>query len=191
MLGIFLDTETNGLDFYKHRVLEIAFRLIDLTNFSSVDSYQSIVKQSNEVWEQSNPESLNINGFTREKMDQGKSEEKVASEITNIFQKHKIHRDSAVFICQNPSFDRAFFAQLINSDTQEGMKWPYHWLDLASMYWSYLLTSGSAPWHSGISKNEIAKHFHIPNEQLPHEAMSGVEHLVHCYRALFKQVSIS
>ena len=51
------------------------------------------------------------------------------------FARNKIKRGEAVFICQNPYFDRAFFAQLIDPDTQEKNLWPYHWLDLASMFW--------------------------------------------------------
>ena len=32
MLGIFLDTETNGLNPFVHSVLEIAFKIINLSN---------------------------------------------------------------------------------------------------------------------------------------------------------------
>ena len=30
VLGVFLDSETNGLNFQKHRVVEIAFKIVDV-----------------------------------------------------------------------------------------------------------------------------------------------------------------
>jgi len=187
MFGIFLDTETNGLNFYSHRVLEIAFQVVHLETSKCLHRYESIVKQPMDVWQKSNPESLKINGFTLEKMQTGKEETQVAEEMIALLKSASISRDNAVFICQNPSFDRAFFAQLISPDRQEELRWPYHWLDLASMYWSFQIQNGELPWIGGVSKNQIAEHFHIQNESLPHKAMSGVEHLLACYHALFKE----
>lgn len=189
MLAIFLDTETNGLNFYVHRVLEIAFVLYDLDTHQEIDSYNSIVQQPQSIWNKSTPESLHVNGFTQEKMLKGQKENVVSNQILAFFKTHQISRKNAVFVCQNPSFDRAFFAQLVCPDTQETLQWPYHWLDLASMYWSCLINEQKRPWENGISKNQIAKHFKIANEELPHEAMKGVKHLMSCYLALFSKSS--
>ncbi|MCH9613521.1 MAG: hypothetical protein SP1CHLAM54_05240 [Chlamydiia bacterium] len=185
MLGIFLDTETNGLHFTEHRILEIAFKTLDLETGETMFEYEALVCQPNEVWERSTPRSLEVNGFTYEKMKQGKQEAEVREEIIALFKKQNIVRGKAVFICQNPSFDRSFFGQLIHIEEQEGLQWPYHWLDLASMFWAHCLSvHGTLPWEVGFSKNAIARHFNLDDEAMPHRAMNGVDHLIMCYDAL-------
>ncbi len=189
MIGIFLDIESNGLDIQRHRALEIALKFIDLSSQKLVDSFESIIKQPEGIWEKSDPISLKINGFTYEKVLLGKSESEVSQEIQDLFKKHSIKRDRAVYICQNPSFDRSFFSQLINPQIQESNLWPYHWLDLASMFWAlqlrkHHLDGDPPPWEQGISKNKIAHFLGLSEEGIPHHAMQGVEHLITCYFAL-------
>jgi oligoribonuclease len=184
--GIFLDTETNGLNPFVHRVLEIAFKIVDLTTGELVDEYNAIVRQSPDAWKHSDPASLKINGFTFGMVEQGIAPDQVATEITNILQKNHVNRGTAVFICQNPSFDRIFFSQLISPDLQEGFRWPYYWLDFASMYWAEAIREGRTretrlPWKTGFSKDKIASVYNLPPEANPHRAMNGVDHLLLCY----------
>lgn len=190
MIGIFLDIESNGLNVFKHRCLEIAIKLISLENHNELGSYSSIVGQPESVWEKSDPNSLKVNGFTFEMLHEGKSESEVSSEIIRLFDKHQIDRKNAVYICQNPSFDRSFFAQLIDPELQEQKLWPYHWLDLASMFWALSLKgsldSSPLPWEVGISKNKIASYLELDEEKTPHRAMQGVDHLIECYNALLE-----
>ena len=185
MIGIFFDCETTGLNPKNHRILDLAFRLIDLESGEEIASFASIVYQDDEVWEKSNPESLAINGFTREIAVQGRREKDIAADIIKIFEKHEISRENAVFICQNPSFDRVYFSQLISPDLQEEKKWPYHWLDLASMHWGRAIATNTAlPWATGISKDQIAAAYGLPPESSPHRAQGGVDHLLLCYEAV-------
>lgn len=189
MIGIFLDTETNGLNSQVHRILEIAFKIVDLTSGEIKEEYQTIVAQSIEAWEKSDQESLRINGFTWDEVNLGKTPRQVSQHILDVFSRWGIRRKKAVFICQNPSFDRVFFAQLIDSDTQELLSWPYHWLDLASMYWALSMDKakrkmGPLPWETGFSKDLIASHYKLPLEAKPHRAMNGVSHLLLCYQAV-------
>lgn len=190
MLGIFLDTETNGLNAFKHKAIEIAFKIIDLETALVIDSYESIVFQTYEEWQSSDLESLQINGFNWEDVSYGKSKEIISSEIQDCFSKNNIKRGSAVFICQNPSFDRAFFSQFVDADLQEKKLWPYHWLDLASMYFAASLLekkknpSVEYPWKTGLSKDLIAKLYNLPPENKPHRAMNGVDHLILCYKTV-------
>jgi oligoribonuclease len=186
VLGIFLDTETNGLNAFKHRTIEIAFKIVDIHTGELKEAYESIIHQPDDVWERSDPASLRVNGFTYEDLLKGKKADVVATEITNILQRHRVQRGSAVFICQNPSFDRIFFSQLVDPDIQENFKWPYYWLDLASMYWAEGIRRGKEnpnflPWVTGFSKDRIASVYHLPGEQNPHRAMNGVNHLLLCY----------
>ena len=189
MIGVFLDTETNGLNSSHHRIVEIAFKIVDLTDGSIKEEFQTLIAQPIEAWEKSDQESLRINGFTWEEVSKGRTPRHVSQSIIDIFTRWGIRRKKAVFICQNPSFDRIFFSQLIDSDTQELLSWPYHWLDLASMYWALTLTKAKQthsplPWETGFSKDLIATHYHLPPESKPHRAMNGVAHLLLCYHAV-------
>ncbi len=189
MLGIFLDTETNGLNPFKHKILELAFLITDMQTGEVKGSYESIIHQQELSWSDSDPVSLQINGLTLNQVKSGKPISQVSDEILNLFSKLEIKRGKAVFICQNPSFDRAFFAQIIDPEFQEKLLWPYHWLDLASMHWSRSILlqktfSTLYPWETGVSKDSIAKTYQIPPENKPHRAMNGVKHLILCYEAV-------
>lgn len=187
VLGIFLDIETNGLDFHSHEVLEIAFKIVDLDSQEERASYSQILCINKEAWARSDLVSLSVNGFDWEKTARGKPLDEVKKEIIAIFQSQGIHRKNSVFICQNPSFDRPFFAKIIGVYEQEQMQWPYHWLDLASMYFTYnQQVNNEPPRARDLSKDEIAKNLGLPTEVKPHHALRGVEHLLLCY---FKIIS--
>ena len=189
MLGIFLDTEANGLNYRKHQLIELALRIIDMATGEEKARYESVVFHTFDTWELSDPSSLQVNGFTWAEISSGKQKETIAEEIIALFHHHNIQRGQAVFICQNPSFDRAFFSQIIDPDLQEKLLWPYHWLDLASMYWAKSLQKAKTqpipmPWETGLSKDTIAQIHKLPSEEKPHRAMNGVDHLVICYEAI-------
>lgn len=189
MLAIFLDLESTGLDFRRHHVIEIAFKVINICDGSLKGSYQSVVAISPETWQNKDPSSIEINGFTWEVVSKGKSAVEVGREIVDLLTSLQIERGKAVFICQNPSFDRGFFSQLVDVYTHEKLHWPYHWLDFASMYWALRLKESmnggeSFPDQINLSKNEIAKKYQIPPEAEPHRAMNGVDHLILCYKTV-------
>lgn len=189
MHGIFLDIETTGLNPYRHCPIDIAFKVIDLSTGNERGSYRSLIKTTPERWKNSDPMSLEINGFTWEEVSQGKDKETVGKEIVSVLCDLQIQRQNSIFICQNPSFDRSFFNQLVDVYVQELLNWPYHWLDLASMYWAMRLQQAKLsgempPERLALSKNEIAKSFNLPLENGPHRSMGGVDHLILCYQAV-------
>ncbi|MBN2478749.1 MAG: 3'-5' exonuclease [Parachlamydiales bacterium] len=189
MLGIFLDTETNGLNPKIHKIIEIAYKIIDLYSGETKEVYTSVVSQPEDVWEKSNLDSLKINGFTYDEVKKGQNEQIVATQIIKSYEKHKINNENSVFICQNPSFDRTFLFQIIDAETQNLLNWPYHWLDLASMYWSIAIKNAAKqknyfPWETGFSKDLIASHYNLPSEKKPHRALNGVDHLILCYKSV-------
>jgi oligoribonuclease len=190
MLAIFLDIEATGLDLLIHRALEIACKIIDLSTGKELATYQSIIKQPSSVWEKRDLTSIEINGFTWEKVQGGQDEFVVQQEIIELFNQWNVKRGKAVYICQNPAFDRNCFSLLIDIHIQEQYKWPYHWLDFASMFWAlqikhYRQKNLPLPQEMSISKNAIAQHYHLPIEISPHSAMNGVDHLILCYRTVF------
>ena len=187
MLGIFLDIETNGLNSYRHRSLEIAFEIVELVSGKSKGAYHAFLDQDEAVWDSSDPESLKINGLSPEKMPGAIREEQAAQEVTQLFEELGVSRQSALYICQNPSFDRAFFSQILSPDIQEAKGWPYRWLDFASMVYAQRLEkaqrhNGPMPWEGGLSKDAIAAALMLPEEKRPHCARRGVEHLLLCYK---------
>ncbi|MEX0962334.1 MAG: 3'-5' exonuclease [Simkaniaceae bacterium] len=181
MDGIFLDIETNGLNFLRHVPLEIAFKIIDLKTGVIKCSFESMIAPSIEEWKRSDKESLAINKIRFKALENTKSREVIGEEIALKFNHHQVKRGKSVYICQNPSFDRYFFSLLIDPDLQEKYHWPYHWLDLASMQWALSMRDQNCPWLAGLTKDKIAAFHNLPSEKYPHRAMNGVEHLILCY----------
>jgi len=196
MLGIFLDTETTGLHSGRHCPIDIAMKVMDLPSGKILGTSQHVIKPPLEKWEQRDPASMGINGYTWEEVAKGKDIETVGNEVIKFFSDLHIQRTNAIFICQNPSFDRAFFNHLVDVYVQELLNWPYHWLDLASMYWMARLhqtkMSGiPLPDKLSFSKDEIARYFQLPTEASPHRAAAGVDHLILCYQAVLKAINAS
>lgn len=189
MLGIFLDIETTGLDPSHHCAIDVAFKIIDLSTGALCASFNQLIKPSPEAWENRDLISMKVNGYMLDSLIDAKNASQVSEEIIQVFTRLDIQRGKAVFICQNPSFDRAFFTQLVGIDIQEKLHWPYHWLDLASMYWAILLHKCQQqglpiPAQDNLSKNEIARAYGLPKEVDPHKAINGVDHLILCYQAV-------
>jgi DNA polymerase-3 subunit epsilon/oligoribonuclease len=189
MRAVFLDLETTGLDPKIHVVIDAAFKIVDINSGRILDQYQAVIKQDDASWKRHDPVSLQINGYTWELIQTGKDPAVVTQEIIEIFKHHEIVRGNSIFICQNPAFDRIFLSQLVPIHEQEKLLWPYHWLDLASMYWAltvkrHVEEQRSLPETMTLSKNEIAKCYHLPPEEHPHLAINGVDHLMDCYQAV-------
>ena len=50
MLGVFLDTETNGLNSQIHKILEIALKIVDLRSGEVKEDYETLIAQPFEAW---------------------------------------------------------------------------------------------------------------------------------------------
>lgn len=183
---IFLDIETTGLDPQKHKAIDIACSITDPELKAPCVTYESLIKRPLETFEEANPISLSINGLTHEMVQQGKTIEEVSKDIVSLFSGLGIHRNNAVFLCQNPSFDRGFFSQIVPISLQEKLLWPYHWLDLASMFWITNSKELSKRSEFQLSKDSIASFYKLLPEKKPHRAMNGVAHLMLCYEALLQ-----
>ncbi len=184
MRGVFLDLETNGLDPWIHVPVEAAMRIVDLETGQRLTAYSSRVRCSPEEWLRSDPESLRVNRLSWQDLEAQPSVHEVGQRLSELFAQYGIRRGEAAFVCQNPSFDRAFFSRFIPVAEQEMQGLPYHWLDLASMFWAKVVEArqrGEHPGFSGFSKDRIAQALGLPPEEQPHRALNGVDHLLVCY----------
>jgi oligoribonuclease len=187
--GIFLDSETNSLYPWKGgRLLEIAFQVYNLITNKLIVEYSTVVKQPFDVWKCSQTGALECNGMTWEKVQKGKDEIVVSLEIKEIFAKYNLVRGKAIFICQNPNFDRAFFDQLIPRQDQTQNKIPYHWFDLSSMHFTRMMLQirlkkkpPKVLYDAQFSKDIIGKYYGTKPEEKPHGALNGVKHLKKVY----------
>ncbi len=193
MRGIFLDIETDGLDPDLHQALEVGVSIYDLHTMTCICEYSSFIRCSERHWTfGSDPRALAVNGITFEDVKDAKEASEVCADLTEMFLSHEIDKTNSVFICQNPSFDRGFFPQIMPVETQHELELPYHWLDLASMFFAssfHEINNPIKPHNDSrlirLSKDSIAIHLGIPMEERPHRALKGVNHLISCYRQLF------
>lgn len=188
-MGIFLDTETSGLDPRKQHLIEIAFKVIEMSSGELLHTYDSVIALSEQEWKEGSTEALEVNGFSWDLVSVGQERLVVKRQIEKIYKDLSINKQNACYICQNPSFDRAFFAQLFSEDEQYQKSWPYHWLDFSSMHWALQMKdyvkNPAAEWKAiGFSKDAIAQAHGLAAEKKPHRAMQGVEHLIEVYRAI-------
>jgi len=186
MKGIFLDLETNGLDPYSHAPIEIACICVNLHDMSPIFEYSSFIKMSKREWAFRDLSSMLINEIEFSDVLKAPSAFSVGCKIIDLFVSNGVNRFNSVFICQNPSFDRMFFTQIVGTDEQEKVEMPYHWFDLGSMAWMRYFAKHTKyiGYVVTLSKDNIARQFGIPPEEKPHRAMNGVKHLMECYKAL-------
>lgn len=195
MKGIFLDIETNGLDYIKNDAIEICVCIYDLHDMTCISEYYSVIRCQEERWNNnSDKQALKINGITFDEVKNAQTTNEVCDELLILFLMHEINKNNSVFICQNPSFDRCFFNKIISVETQQAIDLPYHWIDLASMYFmkniaceelKALSLKSAIP----CSKDAIANFYGLPIEEKPHRAKNGVKHLIECYNALVYDVT--
>lgn len=193
MRAIFIDLETTGLDFDKHIVLDVGVVIADLNDMSTTYAYTSCISCDAVDWLMADENILEINGFNKENHWQtAKKDHEVTKELIKFFKKYDVEKGKDFFICNNSSLDRSFFLQLMSQELMEELNLPYHWLDLASMYWmKYYACFHPIPsphciipelcCEVSLSKDSIAKHLGIPSENKPQRALQGALHLLKCY----------
>lgn len=183
---VFMDIETTGLDFDIHVALEIAIVIVDYSNNESRSEYVSCITCDAEDWKRSDLEAFRVNGFNPECLWSGKKCHEVGKEVEIFLIENGVVKDKAFFMCQNPSFDRPFFLQLMSQERMRELNMPYHWLDLASMFWIKYVSSFSVDEVHSLSKDSIARYLDIDPESYPHIAINGVNHLIKCYDEIRK-----
>lgn len=182
MIAVFIDVETTGLDLYRDRLLEVGLIVVDLVQNKVVNTYEALILGPGPL-EQTSGHHIN-QITTLEMINEGKTEEQVAHEIEQILIEHAVFMHHGFFVCQNPVFDYYFTRPLFGLMRTSIRAWPYHWLDLASMYWIKLGHKSEYP--VKLTKNNIARQLDLDTEAEPHRALNGALHLLECYNELMR-----
>jgi DNA polymerase-3 subunit epsilon/oligoribonuclease len=202
---VFLDIETTGLNPDIHDPIEIAVCVVDTERCKDVVSaqcniifsqnvltcptYNECIKLSANQWESADVEALNVNGFNSNCVWNGSLIEDVQESLLKFLNYNNVRKDHAVFVCQNPAFDRMFFHKIIPLDVYLNEDMPSHWLDLCSVFLGSIIDNRF--YHGNefriFSKDEIANEIGLAREESPHKALNGVKHLIDCYLLISKK----
>lgn len=143
---VFLDTETTGLDPYKHEIIEVAVLRPDLL-------WHTRIKPLN--LDGAQPRALEINGYRDhpELWDGAPIFTEVADQLVEQL-------TDCVIIGTNTQFDMNFITQALERCGIEDRRIAYHWIDLATLAYEHLVPCGL---HSLALKN-ICKFVGVTNE---------------------------
>ncbi len=181
---IVVDTETTGLDSMRHRIIELAFEILDIKIREVLCQYEAKLQINAQQYAEGNKKAYEVNGFTKDMIGKGKSCEEVAEEVIEIFENYNISKNNAYWMGQNPKFDDSFLAQVIPKSKQYELKWPYHSVDTATMFHSLQMLQvamGKKYEFVSLSKDDIAKSLGVEPESKPHSALNGVKHAKKLY----------
>lgn len=183
---IFLDIETNGLDPQRHVPIEIGILIYDLDKNDEFEAFTSFIALDAEDKKNSCLTAMQVNGIVDRIPKDAPEIDMVERAIEMFFLQNNISSENCFFLCQNPTFDRPFFHKIIPQIRMNHLGWPYHWLDLASMYWFKSITNGLKLQSTKciLSKDSIAKCLGMDPEPMPHTAIQGAAHLAKCYLIL-------
>lgn len=136
---VFLDTETTGLDPYKHEIVE--FGMIDWQGKES----HWLIKPNN--LQNASPRALEINGYNQDRW----ANEGISS--TEFYQLVKPKLNRAIIVCSNPHFDLGFLRALYNQEGDGKVNWHYKPICIGAMFTAQMsLIAG---------QHQIADHYSV------------------------------
>lgn len=186
-----VDTETTGLDYKKHDIIQIAIVPLDLhlrpdKNFLPFNMHLKPARPEN-----AEPKALKVNRKNLSNlMAEGIDPFQAADLLEEWFEKLKlpIGRKIAI-IGQNYCFDKAFITEWLGPLTYEYM-FDYHYRD--TMITAQYLNDRAAvhgnppPFSSGVSLTRIARKLNIEPEGA-HDALTDCLLVAECYRLMMRE----
>lgn len=121
---IFFDTETNGLDFHKSQIIELA--MITVIDNIIVEEYNVFIDIGKDV-----SSTVKINGITNQMLQSGKPEYKVASDL------RKRLTPGTLMVAHNAQFDMSFIYHLLKRhypDDADSIIENLNWLDTLTVF---------------------------------------------------------
>lgn len=165
---IVLDVETSGTNPQAHSILSIGALDFDNPTNQFYDECR--------VWEGAKleEEAFAINGFGRgEALDTSKKSE---AELVAAFIAWADSVEERTFAAQNVSFDHSFVAAAAD---RASIEFPFakRTIDIHTLVWLHMKLKGHIPpvqkHHSSLSSSSILTYCGLPEEQKPHNALTG------------------
>lgn len=179
MIITFIDTETTGLDLFRHEVIDIAALQISVSGNSHIEisRFESNIKPKK--IEEASEIALKINGYTNKKWKEALPAASVLPLIRSYVE------TSEVVVGQNLIFDYRFINKMFDGEETDRPKWP-----------KYIDTKWMADQlvHEGKLKRSsldfLCEHYKIPVIGRAHTALTDVLRTYELYKELSKQTEI-
>lgn len=166
----FIDIETTGSVIGYHEIIELG--AIRTPPDAQEVLGECAVRVMPVYLERATPFAMELNGFSIESW---KDALPLSEGLIHLAE----YTRSAVPVCHNPSFDRAFI-QLAASSTGVELGLDYHWIGTESLAWSRY-KQGKL---KGLQLHDLCAAFGIDEEPIPHRALDGARACLRVYRAL-------
>ncbi len=180
MIITFLDTETTGLDLFRHEVIDIAALQLrwNGSNFTEISRFESKIKP--DAIENASEVALKINGYTNRKW----KEAPHSSTFLPVIRAY-VNTSEAV-AGQNLVFDYRFINKMFDANEQERPKWPQYidtkWMADQLVHDKKLKRS---------SLDFLCEHYNIPVVGRAHTAMTDVLRTFELFKTLLKDCEVS
>lgn len=180
MIITFIDTETTGLDLFKHEVIDIAALQISWTGekFLEISRFESKIKPKR--IEDASAVALKINGYTKRKW----KESVDATTFLPLICAYVETSDAVVG--QNLVFDYRFINKMFESNGQDKPKWPKYidtkWMADQLVHDNKLKRS---------SLDFLCEHYQIPTIGRAHTAMVDVLRTFELFKILTKNTELT
>ena len=180
MIITFIDTETTGLDLFRHEVIDIAMLQVSKVgnDYTEISRFESKVnpKKLNEASEVA----LKINGFTKKKWKDAPQAGSILSIIRTYIQ------SSSIVAGQNLVFDYRFINKMFDSEDIEKPNWPKYvdtkWMAEQLVHDKKLKRS---------SLDFLCEYYQIPTIGRAHTAMTDVLRTFELFKILSSETEIS
>lgn len=180
MIITFIDTETTGLDLFRHEVIDIAALQVTLAHgqWLEISRFESKIKPKN--IKEASEIALKINGYTKKKWQQAPSTETFLPLIRAYVE------TSDIVAGQNLVFDYRFINKMFESCNEERPKWPEYidtkWMADQLVHDKKLKRS---------SLDFLCEHYKIPVIGRAHTAMTDVLRTFELFKTLSKECQIT
>lgn len=154
------DVETTGFDAQRHEIIEIGLVLVAQDSFKIIDEFECKIKPLHP--RNATKQATELNGYNAKDW-------REATDLKTAMKVYGAKTKNALFLSHNVFFDWSFINEAFKQSGVEDLM-DYHRIDLFSLGWS---RSASLEGLTKFNLDEIAKHFGISKEPLPHRALNG------------------
>lgn len=166
---IIVDVEASGVDYAKHSIVSVG--ALDLANPSDR------IYEECRIWDGGTymPDALKVNGFTLAEITDPKKQ--TEADLIHRFVEWSDHISDRTLAGQNVSFDRDFLKHAAARAGHTAWPFAYRTIDVHTLAWMHMVNHGLVPpirnYRSGLDLDAILNYCGIPEEPMPHNAMTG------------------